>query len=290
VAERLGVRRRALGRVAEAVLTLHAHGVLVNEIRADRILCAADGDIVSFVDTETMTGPWGQVRPPAVPDRLRVVVPDAGEPSRTVDLAQLAWLTMWTLLDDDTVSRVSAAALAGLVGDEHAELLVHSGRARRAQPAPSEAWRRLARDWTRVPASVGGSARAVPDGSDPPRSDPPVSDPPVSDPPRAVPPRSVPRSRPPALFRVSEPRRLRLRNDRRGAPTPWPGPRPRRPDFELDVPVSSARRAVPPVPPGAGAPTERGEMTRRQAVCLSAAAGGLIACAVLLDLLLELLR
>ncbi|MBO4208462.1 hypothetical protein [Micromonospora echinofusca] len=150
------VKQVALGRVARTILWLHSCGVVVNDVQAENILCRRDGSAVYLVDCDAMLGPWGQVCPPQAPDYMRIVVPGADRPDQVTDLARLAWVAVWLLLDDFSVVGLRQERLAGLIGADAAETLMAAATAGRGGP-PAGSWHRLAAQWApeHLPARSG---------------------------------------------------------------------------------------------------------------------------------------
>ena len=167
------VKCRALGHAAEVLLWLHARQVRVNDLRESNILCARDGSAVCYVDCDVMMGPWGAVGPVAAPQYLADVLPPEARPAtgreqprQEAEIARLAWMAMWVLLDDFSLRRVRPPMLSGIIDEIDAKLLVRSGRLQAVDP---NEWRRLAGRWTsrwtataRVSAPVGALTPRLP--------------------------------------------------------------------------------------------------------------------------------
>lgn len=154
-------KKRALGNAVTVLLWLHRQDVRVNDLRESNILCTADGAAVHFVDCDVMSGPWGSVGPVAAPAYLADLLPRrpdrSAPPTQEVELARIAWLATFVLLDDFALRVVPVGELAAHIGAAEADLL---RRTASLQPIDVDEWAALAQNWTEPP-SIG--AAAVPD-------------------------------------------------------------------------------------------------------------------------------
>ncbi|MET7397558.1 hypothetical protein ABZS66_29140 [Dactylosporangium sp. NPDC005572] len=139
------VKTRAIGHAAEVLQWFHQRQVLVNDVRESNILCTDDGAAVYYVDCDVMIGPWGSVGSPAAPDFIATLVPSAARPTPASDFARLAWVAIWLLLNDFSLSHVQVERLTPTLDAGAARLLVRtSGGA----DVNLDEWRRLAARWT----------------------------------------------------------------------------------------------------------------------------------------------
>jgi hypothetical protein len=144
------VRRRALGHAVIALLWLHAHGVTVNDVHSENILCAGDGSAIYLIDCDSTFGPWGRPCPPGAPDMMRSVVPEADDPTPATDIARMCWTIRWLMLQeifkgwDDT----RAYELTELMDVPTERLLARCTAARRDSEVPVTELDQMARWWT----------------------------------------------------------------------------------------------------------------------------------------------
>ncbi|GGM27960.1 hypothetical protein ACFFX1_11660 [Dactylosporangium sucinum] len=139
------VKTRAIGHAAEVLQWFHQRQVLVNDVRESNILCTDDGAAVYYVDCDVMIGPWGSVGSPAAPDFIANLVPSAARPTPASDFARLAWVAIWLLRNDFSLSHVQLEQLTPTLDVGAARLLVRtSGGA----DVDMDEWRRLAARWT----------------------------------------------------------------------------------------------------------------------------------------------
>jgi hypothetical protein len=145
------VKKHALGHAAEVLLWLHDRGVRVNDLRETNILCRPDGRAVHYVDCDVMMGPWGAVGQVAAPEYLATVLPATLRPARTdeppareAELARLAWMATWILLDDFSLRTVPGGPLTAHIDAADADLLTRSSRGQ----GDTVSWRKLAARWT----------------------------------------------------------------------------------------------------------------------------------------------
>jgi len=143
-----------VGRLITAVRRLHRHGVVVNDLQADNVLCAPAGPDpgVYLVDCDSMISGrhWGRVAAPAAPDLMNEVQPTQAIPTVRTDLVKLKWTVVRILLEVPNQiglgthdrAALAAAASAG-TGDLLLHLLDHDG--------DTAAWDQLAARWSRVP-------------------------------------------------------------------------------------------------------------------------------------------
>jgi hypothetical protein len=135
----------AIGNAVDVLLWFHRHAVFVNDVRELNILCTEQGSATYFVDCDVMIGPWGRVGPVAAPEYLMELLPNA-TPSRLVELARLAWVTVWILLDNFSLRTAPLARLTTVVDARDADLIV---RTVRMEPINVDDWRLLANRWIR---------------------------------------------------------------------------------------------------------------------------------------------
>ncbi len=161
-------KRRAIGNAAAALLWFHRQNIRVNDLRESNILCTADGTAVYYVDCDVMMGPWGVVSPGAAPEYLAAVLrhkPDPFEPpSRETELARVAWLATFILLNDFRLRDVPVERLTRHTGAAEADLL---RRTAMMHSIDINDWHALARNWAENPwvgyARVPGSAAEGPE-------------------------------------------------------------------------------------------------------------------------------
>jgi hypothetical protein len=147
-AANLDEKLRTLGHCVAALLWMHRHGVVVNDVQPGNLLCAKNGDAVYVVDCDsTMSPAWGQVAPLAAPQVMTDGLVDTGAVDVATDLAKMALIAVRALLDEGGLIAVGAVEherLTVLVGEAAAQTLVTSLE----QGAPDElGWARLARSW-----------------------------------------------------------------------------------------------------------------------------------------------
>jgi len=158
-------KKRAIGNAVAVLLWFHRQNVRVNDVRESNILCTADGRAVLYVDCDVMMGPWGAVSSGAAPEYLAALLrhqPDPFDfPTREVELARVAWLATFVLLDDFRLRDVPADRLARHIGTADAELL---RRTARIEAVDIDDWRELAEDWTDPRAVAIASVPRLPTG------------------------------------------------------------------------------------------------------------------------------
>ncbi len=139
----LAVKLGNLGRAAEVLFWFHSRDVVVNDLRELNILCTRSGSAVYYVDCDDMVGPWGTVASVVAPEYMAALLPAAAAPSPQTDLARLAWMATWILLDDFSL-RAIPPRLATVIGAQDLDLLL---RASRLDAAPAREWHELAQRW-----------------------------------------------------------------------------------------------------------------------------------------------
>jgi hypothetical protein len=151
------LKKSALGSAADVLLWFHQRNVYVNDVRELNILCAEQGSAY-FVDCDVMISRWGQVGPVAAPEYLIERLPKNAGLSAGVELARLAWVALWILLEDFSLRDIPLARLTKVVDASDADLIMRTAR---CQSIRADEWRRLANRWMKV------QARARPHGQTP---------------------------------------------------------------------------------------------------------------------------
>lgn len=146
------VRLRAFGHAALGLAWFHQLGVVVHDVHANNILCAADGSAVYFVDCDVMTNlqVWGQVTPTVAPELLRPLLP-SGPPTPATDFARLAWSLVWIVLDsfsEMSIDFETHRRLREQLTTRVADFLAHAAHPSRFRPQDVLLWQELAREWT----------------------------------------------------------------------------------------------------------------------------------------------
>jgi hypothetical protein len=139
------LKKSALGNATDVLLWFHQRGVYANDVRELNILCSEPGSAY-FVDCDVMISHWGQVGPVAAPEYLIELLPKRSGPSREIELARLAWVALWILLDDFSLRDVPLAQLTKVIDARDADLIMRTALCR---PIHVDEWRRLANRWMR---------------------------------------------------------------------------------------------------------------------------------------------
>jgi hypothetical protein len=142
-----------LGRLITAVRRLHRHGILINDLQPENVLCAPAGpDLgVYLVDCDSMISGrhWGRVAAPTAPDLMNEVQPTQAIPTPRTDLVKLKWTIVRVLLEVPNqvgLGTDDRAALAAAVPAGTGELLLHLLLA----DGDTAAWDQLAARWSNV--------------------------------------------------------------------------------------------------------------------------------------------
>jgi hypothetical protein len=160
------IKLSALGHLVDAVLHLHALGVVINDLYAHNVLVSAFGDAVLLVDCDSMTGEhWEPVLPVNLtPEWIRTAVPGVDRPTRATDLARLALVVITTMVDPDLerIGPRDVAGLARLLGSAvDAEFVCRTLQEPDVGAVAVQQWRELGARWRTASATAAAPAPEI---------------------------------------------------------------------------------------------------------------------------------
>jgi hypothetical protein len=143
-----------VGLTAHAILWLHEHGVVANDVQPENILVDELCTQVYLVDCDSMIGQgWGKVAPTAAPPYLHEVI--TAEPGPAVDMAKLAWCLIFILTRDFSLQGLGPeirTELCRYMNSSTADLILRAARIEHG-PTWIEFWRQRADLWVRACAA-----------------------------------------------------------------------------------------------------------------------------------------